>query len=618
LGRLKMDMLGLRTLTVIDDAQRLIREKNPEIDINNIDVDDRKVYEMLSTGKTDGVFQFESSGMRSVLSRLKPESLEDLIAVISLYRPGPADSIDTYINNRHHPEQTEYKTPLLKDILSVTYGCLVYQEQVMQVCRTLAGYSYGRADIVRRAMSKKKTEVMERERVNFIYGIEGGTDGCCGCIANGIDEQTASSVFDDMSSFAKYAFNKSHAAAYAYVSYQTAWLKCHYPCELLAATLTSVLDSSSKVSTYIAECSRLGIEVLPPDVNESSEGFTVRNGKIRFGLLAIKNLGRGFIRTITQQRRSEPYTGFYTFCKRVYGKEFNRRAAESLIKSGACDSLGLNRHQMLYMLPSVLSQLDGDRSRNVEGQIGLFELSGTAEESGPEAPALPEYDRKELLSMEKDITGLYLSGHPMAEYKPVYEKTGAANIAQLLSSDGSFNSPYRDNQKVVIFGIITSVTKKTTKNDTMMGFINVEDMYATIECIVFPKLFADSILMLNEGTVVLIRGRVSLREDRPTGIVCDSIEPNPANAQSVQNKAEQPAKKTRKGLFIKVPGRDYPQKRKIENLISIFDGNFPVYMYYDDEKKYEQRPVREWVMPNSAMIFEMKKLLGQENVVLRE
>lgn len=619
LGLLKMDFLGLRTLTVIDDAQRLIRQSVPDFDINNIDVDDKEVFEMLSSGKTDGVFQFESSGMRSVLTRLKPESLEDLIAVISLYRPGPADSIDTYINNRHHPEKMKYKTPLLKDILSVTYGCLVYQEQVMQVCRTLAGYSYGRADIVRRAMSKKKTEVMEKERANFIYGtVDDSQDGCCGCIKNGIDEQTASSIFDDMSSFARYAFNKSHAAAYAYVSYQTAWLKCHYPCQLLAATLTSVLESSSKVSTYIAECSRLGIEVLPPDVNESVEGFTVKNGKIRFGLLAIKNLGRGFIKTVIEQRRDKPYDSFYGFCKSVYGKDFNRRAAESLIKSGACDSLGLNRHQMLYVLPAVLSSLDSDRSRNIDGQIGLFDLNEHNKDNGPPIPALHEYDKKEILAMEKDITGLYLSGHPMAEYVGVSQKIHAANIAEILSSDGSFNSPYSDNQKAVIFGIITSVTKKTTKSDSVMGFINVEDMYGTIECIVFPKLFADSIQLLNEGTVVMVRGKISIREDRATSFVCESIEPAPSSSEPLPDKPAEPAKKARKGLFLRVNSRNYPQKKKTENLLSIFDGSFPVYMYYNDEQKYEQRPVSEWVMPNSTMLFELKSILGQENVVLRE
>ena len=331
LGLLKMDFLGLRTLTVIDDTVKLIRRDNPSFSLDDIDVADKATYEMLSTGKTDGVFQFESAGMRSVLTRLKPESLEDLIAVISLYRPGPADSIDTYINNRHHPEQTTYPCEQVKDILSVTYGCMVYQEQVMEICRKVAGYSYGAADLVRRAMAKKKWDVMEKERSHFISGA----------VENGIDRAVAERLFEQMSSFANYAFNKSHAAAYAFVSFQTAWLKCHYPCELLAATLTSVLDSSAKVASYIGECVRLGIRVLPPHVNESAEGFSAQNGSIRFGLLAIKNLGRGFIRTILNCRAQSPFKTFYDFCKRTSGKDFNRRAVESLIRCGALDGLDM-------------------------------------------------------------------------------------------------------------------------------------------------------------------------------------------------------------------------------------------------------------------------------------
>ena len=349
LGLLKMDFLGLRTLTVINDAVKMIRTKDSGFDINKVDIADKATYEMMASGQTEGVFQFESAGMKNVLVGLKPVDIEDLIAVISLYRPGPMDSINTYIENRHHPEKTVYKTEKLRDILEVTYGCMVYQEQVMQIFRSLAGYSYGRADIVRRAMSKKKHDVMEKERKNFIYGMvrEDGSVECDGCVKRGIPAEVANEIFDDMSSFASYAFNKSHAAAYAYVAYQTAYLKCHYPCEFMAALLSSVLDNTDKVSEYTDECNRIGIKILPPNVNESNDSFTVCDSNIRFGLLAIKNLGRSFIKNIISERRAGKFTSFYNFCSRMHGSDFNKRAVESLIKSGALDGLGANRRQML-------------------------------------------------------------------------------------------------------------------------------------------------------------------------------------------------------------------------------------------------------------------------------
>ncbi|MEI6578695.1 MAG: DNA polymerase III subunit alpha, partial [Eubacteriales bacterium] len=378
LGLLKMDFLGLRTLTVIAGAQELILKHTPGFDIEKISISEPKVYEMLSQGLTEGVFQFESAGMRTVLMGLGPVNLEDLIAVISLYRPGPMDSIPKYIENRHHPENIMYKTPALKNILDVTNGCIVYQEQVMEIFRELAGYSYGRADIVRRAMSKKKHDVMERERKHFIYGLinDDGTIECEGAIKRGVSEQAANRIYDEMSSFASYAFNKSHAAAYALISYQTAWLKYRYPCEYLSALLSSVLDNSSKVAIYIAECNRLNIKVLPPSVTESLENFTVSNGNIRFGLLAVKNLGKGLIREIISEReRNGLFASFYSFCKRLYGKEFNRRAVESLIKCGALDELGANRRQMLLMLPTVMSDMESNKRRNVDGQLGFFDMA---------------------------------------------------------------------------------------------------------------------------------------------------------------------------------------------------------------------------------------------------
>lgn len=616
LGLLKMDFLGLRTLTVIDDAVKMIKRSDPDFDLDKIDLKDIKTFEMLSQGRTDGVFQYESSGMRSVLTRLKPQSLEDLIAVISLYRPGPADSIDTYIHNRHNPKDTTYKSELLRDILDVTYGCMVYQEQVMEICRKLAGYSYGRADLVRRAMSKKKTDVMEKERKIFIYGLEGDKD-CCGAVNNGLSVETANSIFDEMSNFAKYAFNKSHAAAYAYVSYQTAYLKAHYPCELLAATLTSVLDSSTKVSNYISECTRLGIRVLSPSVNSSYEGFTVKNGSIRFGLLAIKNLGRGFIRTIIRNREQlGKYTTFYSFCKRVHGKDFNRRAVESLIKSGALDGLDLNRRQMLSALPGIISAIDEDKNKNIIGQIGFFDegsqFSGMNEVIVPD---MDEFSWAELLKHEKDTTGLYISGHPMDEFKWLSEKIKADRISDILESDGSGLNKYKDNSDVKIYGIISRLEKKTTKNNSTMCFVEIEDLTAGIECLVFSKLFADRANLLQMGNIVLLRGRLSMREDREASIVCESIEPNPVNTYKGDSTTSVVQKKQRKGLFLRMESFDVETIRKLEVLLDIFDGTFPVYCYYNDTKEYK---AFGYTSLNEPMLRELEYLLGKENVVLRK
>ena len=612
LGLLKMDFLGLRTLTVIDDAVKLIKKHTPDFDLDSIDIKDQPTFEMLSQGRTDAVFQYESAGMRSVLSRLKPQSLEDLIAVISLYRPGPADSIDTYIHNRHHPEDTSYKSDILSDILDVTYGCMVYQEQVMEICRKVAGYSYGRADLVRRAMSKKKLDVMEKERQIFIHGIPGDTV-CTGAVAHGVSEKAANEIFDEMSNFAKYAFNKSHAAAYAFVSYQTAWLKCHYPCELLAATLTSVLDSSTKVSTYISECTRLGIKVLAPSVNSSFEGFTVKNGAIRFGLLAIKNLGRGFIRTIINERETGGrYTSFYMFCKRVYSKEFNKRAVESLIKCGALDGLDLNRRQMLYMLPVIVSELDADKNRNVAGQIGFFDEG--SQFSDMNEIAVPDFDelpRKELLNFEKEITGLYISGHPMDEYKDVSQKIKADLISEIVETDGAFGSKYKDNCRVRIYGIISRIEKKTTKNNSVMCFVTVEDISASVECIVFSKLYADRVTHLQAGNVVVITGRLSLREEKDATVICETIEPNPYNIL----KHESREKKQRKGVFLRLESRDSEVKSKLDNIFRYNAGTTDLYYYYSDNKKYEH--VAE-IDLDEDLREQLCEILGSENVVVRK
>lgn len=482
----------------------------------------------------------------------------------------------------------------------------------MEICRKVAGYSYGRADLVRRAMSKKKLDVMEKERQIFINGIP-GDEVCTGAIAHGVSEKAANDIFDEMSNFAKYAFNKSHAAAYAYVSYQTAWLKCHYPCELLAATLTSVLDSSTKVSTYISECTRLGIKVLAPSVNYSYEGFTVKNNAIRFGLLAIKNLGRGFIRTIINERKAGgKYTSFYTFCKRVYSKKFNRRAVESLIKCGALDGLDLNRRQMLYMLPVIVSELDADKNRNVAGQIGFFdEGSQFADMNEIKAPELEELPRKELLSFEKEITGLYISGHPMDEYNDISKRIKADAISEIVESDGSFGSRYKDNSKVKIYGIISRVEKKTTKNNSVMCFVTVEDISASVECIVFSRLYADRVIHLQAGNVIVIQGRLSLREEKEPTIICETIEPNPYN--TLKHEAVQ--KKQRKGVFLRIDTCNSPVKERLDSMFKYNAGTTDLYYYYSDTRKYEHAGE---ITFTDKLHEELSELLGNENVVVRK
>lgn len=619
LGLLKMDFLGLRTLTVINDAVKMIKSRNKEFDINKIDIADKATYEMMASGQTGGVFQFESAGMRNVLVGLKPESIEDLIAVISLYRPGPMDSINTYIENRHHPEKTVYKTEKLREILDVTYGCMVYQEQVMQIFRSLAGYSYGRADIVRRAMSKKKHDVMEQERKNFIYGIvrEDGTVECDGCVKRGIPAEVANDIFDDMSSFASYAFNKSHATAYAYVAYQTAYLKCHYPCEFMAALLSSVLDNSDKVSEYTDECNRIGIKILPPNVNESNDNFTVTNGNIRFGLLAIKNLGRNFIRSIISERNAGGFTSFYNFCSRMHGTDFNKRAVESLIKSGALDGLGANRRQMLMAMNEIIDELDSKKRRNVEGQIGLFDSAGGEASSEVELKFFDEFPQGELLSMEKSTTGLYLSGHPMASHTELAKSLSCVKIAELASSEEGVGSGHKDGERTKIMGIITDVKRKVTKSDTTMAFVNVEDTSGSIEVIVFPKILMENSTLLEEGRILVFYGRLDMRDEEPSKLICEHIYTVENAKQYSDNKNQQMSKKKRSGLFLKFATKDTAQQVQAEKLLAIFDGNVPLFYYYADTKKYEQLPQSRAIDVNKPLLEELKRLLGEENVVFQ-
>ena len=624
LGLLKMDFLGLRTLTVIRNAEKAIRNTDPSFSIENIDMEDRQVFDMLCAGQTEGVFQFESAGMRSVLSQLKPESVEDLIAVISLYRPGPMDSIPTYIENRHNPAKIKYKTPKLKSILDVTYGCIVYQEQVMQICRELAGYSYGRADIVRRAMSKKKHDVMLRERDSFVNGAvdENGNILCEGAVRRGVPADVANEIFDEMISFASYAFNKAHAAAYAFVAYRTAWLKCHYPCEFLAALLTSFLDNSGKVAQYINECSRLGIKILPPHVNRSTEAFEVSDGNIHFSLLAVKNLGRGFIRRMVDERTMNGnFKDFYDFCRRMHGKDFNRRAIESLVKCGAFDGMGANRRQMCAVIDPIIEELDNTKRRNVEGQIGFGDLSSgsaaepTESKSSFAYPPAEEFSPEMLLKYEKEVAGMYLSGHPMAQYRELSKALKCAQIGDIAAEE----SRYKDNDRVLLLGLITSAKKKITKSDATMAFLNFEDMTGSIEVIVFPKTLIEKPTMFHEGNILLLHGRVSMREDEDAKVVCEAVEPCPSSVPAEAAKAPtQEKKKAARGLFLRFDTASSPQIEYCRKLLNIFDGAVPLYYYFADTKEYKRNPIGQNIDVNDVLLRELRKILGESNVIFNE
>lgn len=601
LGLLKMDFLGLRTLTVINDCVKMIRKNNPMFDIEKIPTDDKKVFSLFTNGLTDGVFQCESNGMRSVFMRLKPTNLEDIIAVISLYRPGPMDSIDSYIKNRHNPEYIRYKTPMLKSILDVTYGCMVYQEQVMQIFRSLAGYSLGRADIVRRAMSKKKHKVMEEERTFF----------CEGCAKNGIDERIANEIFDDMSSFASYAFNKSHAAAYAVVAYRTAYLKYYYPCEFMASLLTSVLDNSDKVAGYIEDCKRNGIKVLSPDINRSFKTFTADNfgeKSIMFGLLAIKNLGHDFIDTIINERKlNGEFTSFYSFCKRVYGKGFNRRAVEGLIKSGALDGLGSNRQEMLINLPDIIDDIDSTRRRNLEGQIGFFDLMNTDSNSSFTMRKFKEFPTETLLMMEKETTGLYISSHPMEQYADLSKKLKCDSIGEILKLQNDYNINYQDSSSVKIMGIISSVSKKQTKNGDTMAFLSIEDMNGTIEVIVFPKLFAKYGNLLYNGNALLVGGRLSVKEEENPKIILDFAE----TSESVKSNQ---IKKV--GLFVRVVSETSDEYSRCKEFIdSSVVGELPVYFYFSNSKRYF--PYKK-IKTDDSLLINLRSIVGEDNIILQK
>ncbi|MFT9055919.1 MAG: DNA polymerase III subunit alpha [Ethanoligenens sp.] len=616
LGLLKMDFLGLRTLTVIRYAENRIREQYvPDFSIEHIPLDDRTVFDMLGAGSTEGVFQFESPGMRHTIMELGPEHLEDLIAVISLFRPGPMESIPRYIENRHHPEKVTYRHPLLKDILDVTYGCIVYQEQVMEIVRKLGGYSYGRADLVRRAMSKKKTSVMQKERDHFIHGIqrEDGTFECVGAVRNGVDEATANAIFDEMSSFASYAFNKSHAAAYALVAYQTAYLKCHYPKEYFAALLTSVLENSSKVSEYINECIHLKIGILPPDVNESMDGFTVSGNNIRFGLNAVKNLGRGFIKAMIQERENGAFTSFRDFICRMLPVDLNRRMLESLIKCGAFDSLQYKRRQLMLGYEALLAQEETRNKNNLSGQVSLFGQASPSEET-ENLPDAEEFAPKERLAYEKEVIGFYLTGHPVERYRAVLQKLKLPRVGTVINQE--YASDYPDGAALSLAGIVQSKQTKITKNNEAMAFCTLDDSSGTIELVVFPRVLEQYKPLFEPDSAVIVAGKISIREDEPPKLLCNHAEPLLQNQSDHMGNNMEEKKPERRGLFLRVPSQGSKTFFRAENLLAVFDGTFPLYVFFEDTRKLTLAPKKLWVSVNDVLLEELRGILGEENVRL--
>ncbi|WP_099205283.1 DNA polymerase III subunit alpha [Scatolibacter rhodanostii] len=621
LGLLKMDFLGLRNLSVIDNASVMIRQKNPSFSIEMIPDDDPAAYTMIASGATEGVFQFESAGMRRLIMQSKPSQLEDLIAIISLYRPGPMQFIPTYIQNRKDPTKVRYLHEKLRHILDVTFGCIIYQEQVMQIFRDLAGYSLGRADIVRRAMSKKKHRVLEKEKQVFLHGLkrEDGTYEIDGCLRRGVDEKTAEILFGEIQDFASYAFNKSHAAAYAVVAYQTAYLKCHYPYEYMAALLTSVLGFTSKVTEYMEECTRLSIAVLPPHVNYSLNEFTVVGESIRFGLLAIKNLGRNVILRLIEERRLRGnFVSFYDFCERMQGKELNKRALESLIRCGALDDLGNNRKEMLSAVSDIMDSLEADKRRNLEGQIGFFDTLEDHSSSGTFIPSMPDFSHFEKLSMEKEVAGMYLSGHPMAEYRNLYQSAAVARLDEVLLSSQGESDRYHDEQRIRLLGIITSVRKKITKSNSTMAFATIEDMFGSLEMLIFPAVLDQFNEQLAESKIVSVTGRLSFTEEQEPKLLCDSVEDIQQFLKNTEktspNQTSVPKAKAPAGLYLKVPAQNSAVYQKALQYIEVFDGRSDVYIRFADSGKLLKAPAKYRVDINDVLVGALRELLG-ENLV---
>ena len=606
LGLLKMDFLGLRTLTVIQNAVQLA-EKNTgkKIDIDHIDYDDKAVLDSIGTGKTDGVFQLESAGMKSFMKELKPHSLEDIIAGISLYRPGPMDFIPKYIRGKNDRSSITYDCPQLEKILAPTYGCIVYQEQVMQIVRDLAGYTLGRSDLVRRAMSKKKADVMLRERHNFVYGNP--EEDVKGCIANGISEDVANKIYDEMMDFAKYAFNKSHAAAYAVVAYQTAYLKYYYPVEFMAALMTSVIDNSGKVAEYIYTCRQMGIEILPPNINEGEGRFSVKDGKICYGLAAIKSVGRPVIEAIVKERNERgPFKHLKDFIERM-SKEINKRAIENFIKAGAFDCLGGTRKQFMIIYVRIVDQVNQERKYSMAGQMTLFDMVSDEQKKEFDIP-LPnvgEYEKEMLLSFEKEVLGIYASGHPMEEYEAKWRKSISATSADFQIDEETGRTKVREGAKEIIGGMITAKTIKHTKNNKTMAFITIEDLFGTVEVVVFPKDYEKSREFLNEDSKVFVRGRVSEEDGNASKLICESIVP---------------FEQTRCELWIQFADKEQylTEERKLFALLSESDGNDGVVIYLTKERAKKILPANRNVRVDGKLLTALYEQFGQARVKVVE
>ncbi len=609
LGLLKMDFLGLRNLTVIDDAEKQIRRINPDFAMRNIPDDDAETFAMLAEGKTQGVFQLESAGMTGVCVNMKPSSIEDITAIVALYRPGPMDSIPRFIANKLDARKVTYKTPMLEPILKVTYGCIVYQEQVIEIFRSLGGYTMGQADNIRRAISKKKMKVIEAERKVFVYGDP--EQNIPGCIGHGISEAVAQSIYDEIVDFANYAFNKAHAVCYAVVSYQTAYLKCHYPRQYMAALMTSVLDSAGKIAGYIAECKELGIAVLPPDLNHSEDHFTVEGNAIRFGLGAVKNVGRGLIRTMVKKREEGgPFQSLEDFIQRMGEGELNKRAVENFIKCGAADCFGNHRSELLAVYDSMMDAIADSRKKNLEGQMGLF---GMLEENDAAAripiPKLNEMRKPELLALEKETMGIYISGHPMDDYRESLKNTHVMRIGSLLDEDAHFE----DDQIVSVAGIVQSLKMKTTRNNSVMAYLTVEDDTGAMEMLAFSNVLSQYGGYLKEGAAVVITGRLSLRDDKEPQIVVNRARPI---SDYAENPDREPAPKAppRKGtLYLRLPGEEGRLYPKVRAIVNMFPGENGVVLYFADTGA--RRGARAALA--ESMLRELKKQLGDGNVVVK-
>ncbi len=612
LGLLKMDFLGLRNLTVLDDAARLVRRRQPDFDPETIPTDDPETFRMLSEGRTSGVFQMESAGMTGVCVSLKPQSIEDITAIIALYRPGPMESIPRFVACKHNPEKVRYKHPSLEPILSNTYGCIVYQEQVIQIFQQLGGYSLGQADMVRRAMSKKKVKDIQRERDTFLHGDP--ERNIAGCAANGIPEEVAQSIYDEIYDFANYAFNKAHAVCYAIVAYRTTWFKCHYPKEYMAALLTSVLDSSDKVAGYIAECKEWGIHLLPPDVNRSEADFTVSQEGIRFGLVALKGVGRGVIQAMLAEREANgPFRDFMDFCVRMFDRELNRRVLESLIKAGAFDSMGCRRAQLMAVYGSVLDSIAASRRRNLEGQLDLFGLGGGEEAPMPALtlPDVEEFSPQERMAMEKEVTGLYLSGHPMDSYRKAARVLGAVPIGAILADlEGEeASSRFRDGAKVTVAGVVEGYKTRTTRNNTLMAYVTLEDDTASIELLCFSRALGEGGQYLQENAAVVISGTISIREEKEPQIMVDSIRPLMEGAQAAGEAAGEGGRK----LYLRLPSRESPLLRKVQLALSFFPGKEQGVICFADCTA--RLGCRCSIQP--PLVAELNRWLGEDNVVVK-